>query len=359
MRITIARTQRLYRVASLLVTIAFCACSGSVQTTPVPPATLTLSAPAINGVTPQLTLVGVPSGATATLTSAATLPSGVTTTSLDRRTTTAANSVLIAVATVTFSVDVPTKAVTKVMLTPASALPPANTYFSDWADPYVAAPSTPHLTTIAGTYGPDGVTFINTDPNGAYGPLTTFLKGRGYLIAFYATPPVASPSPSASPSPTASPTPSAVPTRTPTPVPTPSPSPVTTSTPVPTPVPTPTPTPVPTPTPTPVPTPTPTPVPTPTPTPVPGSVVLSPTTLVFSNVGAGFAQSSSITQTSYAGPFSIMGNTCAGIATAALSGATITVTPVSAGSCTITIAGTNGRSSPLSVGVTTTTFGGS
>jgi hypothetical protein len=98
--------------------------------------------------------------------------------------------------------------------------------------------------------------------------------------------------------------------------------------------------------------------PTPSPTP-PGAVGLSPNSLAFINVGAGFAQSSTISEAFYSGSFTIASTTCAGIATGSISGASITVTPVAAGSCAFTIDGAAGQSATLSVGVTTSTLGGS
>ena len=112
---------------------------------------------------------------------------------------------------------------------------------------------------------------------------------------------------------------------------------------------------------TPVPSATPTATPTvaPTATPTPAPVVLTQTTLAFVNVGAGFAQSASISEAGYTGSFTIASSTCSGIATASISGSTITVTPVAAGSCTLSIAGGAGQPATLTIGVTTTSLGGS
>jgi hypothetical protein len=304
------RIRRINVAVFLMFAAVLTACGGGgVATTPIvqPVVTTAVTAPAVNGVVPAFTLVGLPDGVTATATSSSTLPAGIMTTALDRRASQAANSVLIAVATVTFSADVSTKVLTKTMLTPASALPATYAYFSDWADPSIPAPASIHLSTVAGTYGADGVTFINTDPNGAYGPLTTFLKGRGYLIAFYATPQTASPTPSPSQSPVPTPTP----TRSPTPAAT-----------------------------------------------AAGPITLTPSSVALLGIGSGNAKTSIAAETSYAGTFTVNAAACTGIANVTpASGAgpslSLTVTGLMNGTCSATITDAFGQSAPLAISVTT------
>lgn len=98
----------------------------------------------------------------------------------------------------------------------------------------------------------------------------------------------------------------------------------------------------------------------PAPLPTPGIVNLTPASLSFGAVGAGFAKSVSAAQAYYSGSFTAGTTTCAGIATIASAGsASFTVTPVAIGHCTFSITGGGGVTGTLTIDVTTTTVGGS
>jgi hypothetical protein len=108
------------------------------------------------------------------------------------------------------------------------------------------------------------------------------------------------------------------------------------------------------------PSPSPSPTQSPTPAPTPGVVVISSTSLSFTNVGATYAQTVTMSQTHYSGAFQVTTANCSGIATVgSLTDASFTVTPVAAGSCTFTVTGTAGQSATLTIGVTTTSVTGS
>ncbi len=114
------------------------------------------------------------------------------------------------------------------------------------------------------------------------------------------------------------------------------------------------------------PTPSPSPTPAPTPTPTPGAVVLAPNALAFTAVGATNAQSTTASESNYAGTFTAataaagQTNSCSGIATISPAIGTIfSVTPVAAGHCTFTLTGGGTQSATLTIDVTTTNVGGS
>ncbi|MBC5806716.1 MAG: hypothetical protein ACR2KS_05905 [Candidatus Eremiobacter antarcticus] len=99
------------------------------------------------------------------------------------------------------------------------------------------------------------------------------------------------------------------------------------------------------------------PSPTPTPTPAPGSVVVTPSTLSFSDVGSGSAKTFTVSEANYTGSFTVDASSCTGGGTATVSptsgssSTTFTVTPQGAGSCTITVSGSPGQSAPVTVNV--------
>lgn len=126
------------------------------------------------------------------------------------------------------------------------------------------------------------------------------------------------------------------------------PTPAPTATPVPTAVPTATPVP------TPVPTAVPTATPSPSPTPVP-AIVANPNSLTFTNSGAAYAQTVSLSQGSFRGAFTAVtssGNTSA--VTLSVSGQMLTVTPQQAGRTNIIVTGASGATLTIPVGVTLT-----
>jgi hypothetical protein len=136
------------------------------------------------------------------------------------------------------------------------------------------------------------------------------------------------------------------------------PSPTSAASATPTAVATATPTPVATATPTPVVTASPTPLPTATPT--PAGVSLSPAALTFLAIGAGSAQTVTVSELKYSGAFTPSTTTCASIASIAPGpGSSFTVTPLGVGSCSFTISDAGTNAATLSIGVTTTTVGGS
>jgi len=115
------------------------------------------------------------------------------------------------------------------------------------------------------------------------------------------------------------------------------------------------------PTPIPTPTPVPTPSPTPSPTPVPSNPVASPNPLTFTNAGAAYNQTFTVTEANYTGPLNAANGapSCSGIATfspasATSTPATFTVTPVAAGTCKIVVTDSGGRSTSVTVTVTIT-----
>jgi hypothetical protein len=173
---------------------------------------------------------------------------------------------------------------------------------------------------------------------------------------------VAAPTPTPTPAATATPTPGA--TATPTPSATATPTPGATATPTPSATATPTPVATATPTPgataTPVPTATPTPAPTATPTPAPNALIASTSALIFGSTGASYAQTFTVSESGYAGPFTVL-DTCSGVATVAPSSTQgpstqITVTPSAAGSCAITVNDGNQQGVTVNVAVSTTSL---
>ncbi|HEX3468207.1 MAG TPA: pilus assembly protein N-terminal domain-containing protein [Candidatus Elarobacter sp.] len=159
------------------------------------------------------------------------------------------------------------------------------------------------------------------------------------------------------PGPTQSATPSPSPTPVSTAMPTATATPTATSTATPTATPRPTATPTATPRPTATPTLTPSPTATPTASPVP-VVVASPSTLVFSNAGAQYAQTFNVSEANYSGSFTASGNDPS-IATVApsMSTRTFTVTAVGNGQTTITVTDSANRFATVTVQVTLTQLG--
>jgi hypothetical protein len=148
---------------------------------------------------------------------------------------------------------------------------------------------------------------------------TQFKAGVTYYFVFFAAA-TAVPSPTATAGPTG--TPSSSPAVTPTPAPTATPSQGATST------------------------------PTPTPTPSAPPVFASVTSLAFEAVGVAFEQQFTVSQQGYAGPYALSGINAA-VATAQISGSTVTVTPVAAGSTSLIVTGSGGRTVTIPISVTT------
>lgn len=96
----------------------------------------------------------------------------------------------------------------------------------------------------------------------------------------------------------------------------------------------------------------PSPSPSPSPTPA-GPIALSPSSVSLLGLGASNAQTVTASETGYTGAFSSTGTACAGIATVAVSGSTLTVTGVAAGSCAATITDSFNQTKSLSITVTT------
>lgn len=96
------------------------------------------------------------------------------------------------------------------------------------------------------------------------------------------------------------------------------------------------------------------PPPTTTPAPTASPVVANPSSLAFSNTGATFSKTVSMSQAGYAGAFALSGINTA-IATAAITGSTITVTPVAAGSTSLHVVG--GGSQSVDIPITVATSG--
>jgi sugar lactone lactonase YvrE len=71
-----------------------------------------------------------------------------------------------------------------------------------------------------------------------------------------------------------------------------------------------------------------------------GTLVVSPASLAFNNVGAAYSQTVSVSEPGYGGTFAISGINSL-VATASISGSSITVTPVSAGNTSLHVAGGN------------------
>jgi sugar lactone lactonase YvrE len=82
-----------------------------------------------------------------------------------------------------------------------------------------------------------------------------------------------------------------------------------------------------------------------------GNVVVSPSSLAFTNIGTTFNQSVALSQAGYSGPFSsfIFDSTVVG---ASISGNILTVTPLSSGSTVVRVGGGNSQFADVSVGVT-------
>ena len=295
--------------------LAACA-STAVTTVPVAQtATVSSSLAGVGDAALVYSVLGAP-GATFTLSSSATASGGITPADVRSAKALPNSASVFYYLTLTVNRTVPASILLREQVTFSGALP-AGVFAAEFDDPSAASPA---LATIAGTVAGKVVTYENS--TSASFEALALQANHPYVFQFYTTPAV---TPSPSPSPSLSPSPSPMPTTTATPSPTPSPSPS----------------------------------PSPTPTPTPGSVVLASATLAFLNIGSGFAQTSTVSQAAYGGAFTIGTTTCAGIASAVISGTTITVTPLGAGSCTYTVSGGSGQSSPLAIGVTTATVGGS
>jgi hypothetical protein len=93
--------------------------------------------------------------------------------------------------------------------------------------------------------------------------------------------------------------------------------------------------------------------------PAPGGVTVSEPLLQFTTVPAS-AQTETVSETNYAGTFSDNALGCSGIASVgAVSGSTISTTPIAVGSCTVTVSDTVGNSQTFAIHVATTTITGS
>ncbi len=100
----------------------------------------------------------------------------------------------------------------------------------------------------------------------------------------------------------------------------------------------------------------------PNPTPSSGSsnaVLLSPSSLSFTESGTAAAQTTHVSEAQYSGNFTATSANCAGIATiaAGTSAGSFTITPAAGGSCSFTITDANGKSATLRIGVTTSSVG--
>ncbi len=121
-----------------------------------------------------------------------------------------------------------------------------------------------------------------------------------------------------------------------------------------------TPTPAATATPTPAPTATPTPTPAPTATPAPSALIASTSALIFGSTGASYAQTFTVSESGYSGPFTVQ-HTCNGVATVGSSSTQgpstqITVTPSAVGSCAITVNDGNQQAVTVNVAISTTSL---
>jgi sugar lactone lactonase YvrE len=87
-----------------------------------------------------------------------------------------------------------------------------------------------------------------------------------------------------------------------------------------------------------------------------GSVVASPTSLSFVNIGPAYSATVAVSEAGYSGSFTLSGNDTT-IATATISGSTITVTPVQTGSTTLIVTGGSGASVGIPIGVTVSNIG--
>jgi hypothetical protein len=84
----------------------------------------------------------------------------------------------------------------------------------------------------------------------------------------------------------------------------------------------------------------------------------SPSSLVFTNAGAAYDQTVTVTQSgSPAGPFSAVSNNTGVVTVAQGSGpSAFVVTPVNAGNTTITITGSNAMTAAVAINVTSTSI---
>lgn len=99
--------------------------------------------------------------------------------------------------------------------------------------------------------------------------------------------------------------------------------------------------------------------PTPTPAPTAGPVVLAPSSLSLTGLGASNAQTVGVSESGYTGTFTATSGTCTGIAdVASSSGNSFTVTPIAVGQCTLNFSNAAGQSASLPVVVTTTIITG-
>ncbi len=83
----------------------------------------------------------------------------------------------------------------------------------------------------------------------------------------------------------------------------------------------------------------------------PGQVIASVSSLSFTQVGAANAKQLTVSQTNYTGAFTLSSGINTAIATAQISGNTVTVTPVAAGSTSVTVAGGGGQSVTVPISV--------
>lgn len=88
----------------------------------------------------------------------------------------------------------------------------------------------------------------------------------------------------------------------------------------------------------------------------PAPVIASPSSLTFTSAGTAAAQSFTVSQSGGSGSFK-ENDTCANVATIALSGAKFTVTPVAGGSCTIFAVGDGHANTPVNVTVAISNVG--
>jgi hypothetical protein len=101
----------------------------------------------------------------------------------------------------------------------------------------------------------------------------------------------------------------------------------------------------------------PSPSPAPSSTPALSPIVASPISFAFLGVGASLAQTLTLSETNYAGAFSLKAG-CAQAAVNQITNTTFSIAPASFGSCTLSFGDTNGQSIIVPVVVTVTNGGG-
>ncbi len=104
---------------------------------------------------------------------------------------------------------------------------------------------------------------------------------------------------------------------------------------------------------------TPAPSPSTTPTPTPGlsPIVAAPISFAFLGTGAGLAQTLTLSEAGYAGPFSLKAG-CAAVAATQSTLATFSIAPADAGSCSLTFGDANNQTILVPVTVTVTNGSG-